>query len=392
MQQSYLVDGDVSTFDSEGFRDRLATELSIATPSISLIVSAASVRVNATILVATSDEQASIQARMQAFAEDPALATSFLGVSIRSASAPVGQTRIVAVRPPPAPSLLAPADDALTRAQEQLGATTSLITALMVTIIVLLALIVVCVGVCMWRRRSGGDETLERPGSPPSTSTAITAATDGLQFADPTSPNPYQYGWPMQQPPPSSHSMHSGHKHLLAHSPPTPLPLPQPLPPPRNEYVTGGHPHPPHPPHSLSPASPTQVYAHAPDEGPSSHRRDMHVNTGLAPEVARASIAFLVAHGRHEEARALGWDGQPLPLQPLSPSLSPRGMRSPAVNSTAAMWTCAASYTPSTSARGAALYSPHEGDVCVTPRGHAHPPPLVSSVVSRVRTAERVDV
>lgn len=110
VQQSFLIAGDVTTFDRVDFRARLATSLSVDPSSISLSVSAASVRVNASIVATTATEQTTLHARMRTFSEDPVLATSLLQVTVESASAPVGEIAFVTapsmppLPPPPSPS------------------------------------------------------------------------------------------------------------------------------------------------------------------------------------------------------------------------------------------------------------------------------------------------
>ena len=84
---AFVVSGTVDTFDSDAFAERLATLLSTARSTISLVVAAASVRVTAAVNAKSAADATSLVATLGALT--PAAASASLGVTVESLEEPV---------------------------------------------------------------------------------------------------------------------------------------------------------------------------------------------------------------------------------------------------------------------------------------------------------------
>jgi hypothetical protein len=95
---TFTVAGDVSSFDQNAFKNRLATQMNVFPAAISLVVYSASVGVQATI---TYPSLAAANAGATTLARTPAVLSAALGVTVLTV-ANVAPTIIVAPPPPPA--------------------------------------------------------------------------------------------------------------------------------------------------------------------------------------------------------------------------------------------------------------------------------------------------
>ena len=96
---TFTVAGDVSSFDQNAFKNRLATQMNVFPAAISLVVYSASVGVQATI---TYPSLAAANAGATTLARTPAVLSAALGVTVLTV-ANVAPTIIVAPPPPPPP-------------------------------------------------------------------------------------------------------------------------------------------------------------------------------------------------------------------------------------------------------------------------------------------------
>jgi len=103
IQASYIVAGDVAGFDVAAFKASLAAHLpGVTETDISVEVTAASVKVTATILPPAAQPSGATLAALTALASNTSVASSTLGVTVEAASAPVKTRAMVAPPPPPA--------------------------------------------------------------------------------------------------------------------------------------------------------------------------------------------------------------------------------------------------------------------------------------------------
>ena len=103
IEQTFVIAGSVHTFNASAFRQSLASSLRVTESTISLNVSAASVRVDTTITTTSASVQAAVESMMGTFASDVTFASAYLGVTVQSATAPQSSISTVAAPAPPSP-------------------------------------------------------------------------------------------------------------------------------------------------------------------------------------------------------------------------------------------------------------------------------------------------
>ena len=80
--------GSVDTFDHEEFRVKLAAALEVPSSLIYFIVSAASVKIDASVQTTSSKVSSDVHARVEEFRADTSSLSSALGVSVESITPP----------------------------------------------------------------------------------------------------------------------------------------------------------------------------------------------------------------------------------------------------------------------------------------------------------------
>ena len=101
------VDEDISTFDADGFKGRLATSLSVEKSTITQSVRAASVVIMASIAITDANTAASVSAILTSFANRTSLASAAFGVPVIAMAEPTS-TRMFVTAPPPYATPLPP--------------------------------------------------------------------------------------------------------------------------------------------------------------------------------------------------------------------------------------------------------------------------------------------
>ena len=113
IEQQFVVDATVDTFDADAFRSNLASAIGVSSQDVSLTVSAGSVVVDALIrlgVTLASTNASSVTSALTALAASPAAATAALGVTVTEVTAPlVYYVEITALRQatPSGPTALA---------------------------------------------------------------------------------------------------------------------------------------------------------------------------------------------------------------------------------------------------------------------------------------------
>jgi hypothetical protein len=172
VQARYTVAGDVASFDKAAFKAKLAAQLDgVSEADISLEVSAASIKITASI-VAPAAKQSATVAALTALAADTSAASTALGVTVEAASTPF-VTQIM-VAPPSHPAGLSQ------------GALIGIVVAAVVV-----ALVVAACVVCRLKGRG--------PGAKPPTATK---EQDGIVYR----------GSVVPPPPPATDDVASAHK------------------------------------------------------------------------------------------------------------------------------------------------------------------------------------
>jgi len=151
VRASYTVAGDVATFHQAAFKALLAAHLpGVAADQIALVVEAASVRVTATIAIASVAQRQSTFDRLATLAANTSAAGEALGITIEAASAPTVTREL---RAPPSPPLSPPLSS-----PPQSSPSTSFSPAVlgMVVAAVAVGLLLLNLGVYLLGRRHGG--------------------------------------------------------------------------------------------------------------------------------------------------------------------------------------------------------------------------------------------
>ena len=104
MSFSCFVEGSVEAFDSLAFRTNLASAVAVRASAITLSYAAASVLIEATIIAESRSEAAEVEEALRRLQASPTNASTMLGVSIHSISAPLTSLDILAAPSPPPPS------------------------------------------------------------------------------------------------------------------------------------------------------------------------------------------------------------------------------------------------------------------------------------------------
>ena len=194
MRFTAIVSGSVDSFDQSSYTSHLAAYLSVPPSTITLDVTAASVRVQTTVVLANAERAAAAASGITALVSSPSAASSALGVGVESVTEPTVSTVVFSgpSQPPPMPIAPPPMPDApppqappqspppslnatsplSTGSADALTSTSplddSMMFALLVTVAILV-LLVICgfaVGCGCWLRSRSKSKAPEPPATP----------------------------------------------------------------------------------------------------------------------------------------------------------------------------------------------------------------------------------
>jgi len=102
---SFTIDATLETFEQDAFKTSLAQVIGVAPSAITLLIASGSIIVTAQIATTNAEDAATAKETIEFFVARPALASSFLGVTVLDVGMPTSKTAF-AMLPPPAPACM----------------------------------------------------------------------------------------------------------------------------------------------------------------------------------------------------------------------------------------------------------------------------------------------
>jgi len=114
---SFTIDATLETFEQDVFKISLATVIGVAPSAITLLIAGGSIIVTAQVATTNAEDAATAKETIEFFVARPALASSFLGVTVLDVGMPTSETTFVMLSPP-APAASPPAVEPLAEPAE----------------------------------------------------------------------------------------------------------------------------------------------------------------------------------------------------------------------------------------------------------------------------------